>query len=118
MYTPPDHAMAIANNWNIVLADNEKIYFYNSSASLQGSSTYNSFFSVNEGFTDPHLLYDSGSDRFIFVIQCGATAVEKIRVCYSLNNNPYASGFNFYTYDIVSLTGSTVDYPNIAVSTD
>ena len=67
---------------------------------------------------DPRVLYDSGADRFIYVIIHGTSSQQsELFICFSQTNNP-ATG-SWWVYRIQanqSNPGAWFDYPNIGVS--
>lgn len=122
-YTPPDNTMAISNNGRIVAVDNEDISYFNETGTQTGTATHTSFFSgmtSSSYLFDPKVLYDSGSDRFIYVLLHGtSSSTSKIFVCFSKSNDPENDGWEIYSFPGNPLSdGSWTDYPNIGVSED
>ncbi len=68
---------------------------------------------------DPVVVYDKGSDRFVFFAQecSGSSSNSKLIICFSQTNNPATGGWWIY-----KLTGNPLsdnswfDYPKMAVS--
>lgn len=116
--TPPDNALAISNGGYIMSAVNCGMYIYNSSGQLQGSFDYSSFFNTaSSNFSDPRVIYDINSDKFIFLIQYGNTSAEsKVFVAFSTSNNPTQS-WNYYSFNIGSISANHwFDYPSIGLN--
>lgn len=119
--TPPDNAMAISNGGKIVSAVNCGIVFYNTSGTLLDSYDYQTFFSApTNNFSDPRVLYDPYSDRFIFFIQYGCEPSNSvIYIAFSSSNDPEQTWW-VYSYDIGTSTGLApnlwYDYPSIGIN--
>jgi len=118
--SPMDNSMAISNGGWIVSVANTTIEFDD----ISGTNTYYNdiptFFN-DAGITnvcDPVVIYDSGSDRFIFFAQecAGNSSNSYLLICFSKTNNPNQG---WWTY---KLTGNPLnnnkwfDYPKLAVS--
>ncbi|MCF8459804.1 MAG: T9SS type A sorting domain-containing protein [Flavobacteriales bacterium] len=124
--TPSDNSMAISNGGIIVSADNATMEVYDGGAqnpylfTLTGHSDFFSFLNPapTGNIYDPKVLYDSGSDRFIYMILHGTSSQQsELLICFSQTNNP-ATG-NWWVYRIQANQGhpgSWFDYPNIGVS--
>jgi hypothetical protein len=118
--TPPDNTIAIANNGNIITANNDGIEYYNGSGTFLYFDYWTDFFNDNNltaSFFDPKVIYDSGSDRFVMIVLHGSNAnTSRVVVCFSKTNNPM-NGWWIYT-----LTGNPLDndcwfdYPGLGVS--
>lgn len=69
---------------------------------------------------DPKVLYDSGADRFIYMILHGTSSQQsELLVCFSKSNNPAQDGWWVYRIQAnQGHAGSWFDYPNIGVSTN
>jgi len=118
--TPPDNTIAIANNGNIITANNDGIEYYNGSGTFLYFDYWTDFFNDNNltaSFFDPKVIYDSGSDRFVLIVLHGSNPnTSKVVVCFSKTNNPM-NGWWIY-----ALTGNPLDndcwldYPGLGVS--
>ena len=118
--SPADNDVAVGLDGKIISAVNSNIQIYKENgdsilrrtlsalASSLGSFTFNS---------DPRLLYDPLSDRFVIVWFTGSTSTtNKIIVGFTKSNDP-AGAWNFYTLNGASFNDSTwSDYPIISVS--
>lgn len=118
--SPMDNSIAISNNGWIVTVANTTIEFDD----INGNNTYYNdiptfFNDVNISNTcDPVVVYDSGSDRFIFFAQecAGNSANSFLLICFSKTNNPN-DGWWKYKLSGNPLNNSTwFDYPKLAVS--
>ncbi|MEI7801714.1 MAG: T9SS type A sorting domain-containing protein [Bacteroidota bacterium] len=120
--SPLDNSIAISNGGIIVSVSNTIIKYYNTS----GTSLY-----VNDLVTfindasitdvcDPVVLYDPGSDRFIFMCQSlPMDNTSKILVFFSQTNNPNTGGWWGYWFTAdPGGNGDAFDYPKIAISTN
>lgn len=124
--TPTDNSMAISNGGIIVSADNATMEIYDADAAnhylftLTGHSDFFSFLNPapTANIYDPKVLYDSGSDRFIYLILHGTSSAQsELLICFSQSNNPAADGWWVYRVQANQAhAGSWFDYPNIAVS--
>lgn len=119
---PPDNTIAISNGGYILSAMNSKVAVYNTSGSLLLSAgLYDFFKGYNHGvvndFYDPVVLYDSGSDRFVFVCLVGKhPSNSKVMVAFSKTNNP-AQAWNIYYLSGNPLNNNCwLDYPRVGVS--
>ena len=124
--TPADNSMAISNGGIIVSADNATMEIYDADAQnpylFIQTPHYDFFNFLNPAPTgniyDPKVLYDSGADRFIYMILHGTSSQQsELLICFSQTNNP-ATG-SWWVYRIQANQGhqgSWFDYPNIAVS--
>jgi hypothetical protein len=118
--TPPDNTIAIANNGNIITANNDGIEYYNGSGTFLYFDYWVDFIDDNtltSTFFDPKVIYDSGADRFVLTLLHGSNAnTSQVLVCFSKTNNPL-NGWWVYT-----LTGNPLendcwfDYPGLGVS--
>lgn len=118
--SPMDNSMAISNGGWIVSVANTTIEFDD----ITGNNTYYNdiptFFNdpTISNVCDPVVIYDSGSDRFIFFAQecAGNSSNSYLLICFSKTNNP---NNGWWTY---KLTGNPLsnnkwfDYPKLAVS--
>lgn len=119
--SPMDNNIAISNGGWIVSVANTTIEFDNSATGTTVSwNTIPAFFNdpsiVN--VCDPLVLYDSGSDRFIFFAQecSGSSSNTFLLLAFSKTNDPTAG---WWTYKIpASPTSASTwfDYPKMAVS--
>ncbi len=118
--SPMDNSIAISDGGWIVSVANTTIEYY----SMSGASTYYNtipdFFDDNSisNTCDPVVIYDSGSDRFIFFAQecAGNSSNSFLLICFSKSNNPNDGWWKY------KLTGNPLnnakwfDYPKLAVS--
>lgn len=123
-YTPPDNAMAIANNGYIVSSINSNVYYYDSEGSIRGFTTFlrlsrDYFDEISEDLFDPRVLYDQEEDRFIMIILNGHEAsTSQVLLFFSKTNDPM-DGWYAYTLDgDVNGNNDWFDYPNIAVNSN
>jgi hypothetical protein len=124
--TPADNSMAISNGGIIVSADNATMEVYDGDAQdpyLFTLTAHSDFFNfLNPAPTgliyDPKVLYDSGADRFIYMILHGTSSqLSELLICFSQSNNPAQDGWWVYRVQANQAhPGSWFDYPNIAVS--
>ncbi len=124
--TPTDNTMAISNGGIIVSADNATMEVYDGEAqnpylfTLTGHSDFFSFLSPTPtaNIYDPKVIYDSGADRFIYMILHGSSSQQsELFICFSKTNNP-ATG-SWWVYRIQANQahpGSWFDYPSIGIS--
>lgn len=118
--SPMDNSVAISNGGKIISVANNSIEFYNTNGMMTFSNTIDGFFNdpTITNVCDPVVIYDSGSDKFIFFAQecSGASSNSKLLVCFSQTNDPNGNWWNY------KLTGNPVnnntwfDYPKLAVS--
>ena len=124
--TPSDNSMAVSNAGIIVSADNSTMEVYDGNAqnpylfTLTGHSDFFSFLNPapTGNIYDPKVLYDSGSDRFIYLILHGTSSQQsELLICFSQSNNPAQDGWWVYRIQANQAhPGSWFDYPNIGVS--
>lgn len=121
-FSPLDNSLAISNGGIIVSVANTTLEIDNT----QGQNLYFkdliSFIGDPEieGVCDPVVIYDSGSDRFIFFCQVSPlnSMKSKLLIFFSKSNNP-VEGWWYY-----KLTGnplndySAFDYPKLGLSTN
>lgn len=126
--TPTDNTMAISNGGIIVSADNATMEIYDGDAQdpyLFTLTSHSDFFSfLNPAPTaniyDPRVIYDSGSDRFIYLILHGSSSQKsELLISFSKSNNPAQDGWWVYRVQANQAhPGSWFDYPNIGVSSN
>lgn len=124
--TPADNSMAVSNAGIIVSADNATMEVYDGNAqnpylfTLTGHSDFFSFLNPTPtgNIYDPKVLYDSGSDRFIYLVLHGTSSQQsELLICFSQSNNPAQDGWWVYRIQANQAhPGSWFDYPNIGVS--
>jgi Secretion system C-terminal sorting domain len=115
---PPDNAMAISNGGKIVSAVNCGIFFYNTSGTLLGNANYATFFNnPGSGYSDPRVIYDVYTDKFIVFIQFGSTPItSKLFMAFSNTNDPMGT-WNTYSLNAVDLSaGNWFDYPSAGIN--
>ncbi len=119
-FSPLDNSLAISNGGYIISVANTTIEY----ATMAGQVLYyNDLISfINdteiEGVCDPVVIYDSGSDRFVFFCQVSPlnSTQSKLLIFFSKSNNPM-DGWWYYKITGNPLNdGSAFDYPKLAVS--
>ena len=119
--TPPDNALAISNGGFIISAINCRLDIYNSSGNWLSNIDYQTFFNApTNNFSDPRVIYDMYSDRFIFFIQYGSDpASSRIYVAFSTSNDPTKQWWSYY-FDIGTANGLVpnywFDYPSVGIN--
>jgi hypothetical protein len=115
---PPDNTMAISANGDIVSAVNCGIFFYNNAGSLVGQTTYPTFFNTStDGFSDPRLIYDPSTDRFIFLIQFGHTAATSVLYIAFSNSNDPMGQWHYFSYSLSAFANNVwFDYPSVGIN--
>lgn len=119
---PPDNTMAISNGGYIVSAINSRIAIYNTSGTELATATLYSFFkgannNVVNDFYDPVVIYDSGSDRFVFVCLVGRhSSNARVLVAFSKTNNPTQAWYQYYLTGNPLNNNCWTDYPRVGVS--
>ncbi len=119
--TPPDNALAVSNAGYILSAINCRLDIYNSSGDPLSNIDYQTFFNTSSNkFSDPRLIYDQYSDRFIFFIQYGSTSSEsRIYIAFSASNDP-TQIWHYYYFNIGTTNGLTpgfwFDYPSVGIN--
>ena len=122
-YSPLDNNIAISNGGYIVSVANGTIEYDN----MNGTNLYynNLLTLVNAadasitGVCDPVVIYDSGSDRFIFFCQqTPLVSNSKIFIFFSKSNNPLNGWWLYEFTGDPTGNGDAFDYPKIAVSTN
>ncbi|MEI7980577.1 MAG: T9SS type A sorting domain-containing protein [Bacteroidota bacterium] len=118
--SPLDNSLAISNGGIIISVANTTIGYSDMDGQISYYKDLLSFISDTtiHGVCDPVVIYDSGSDRFIFFCQVSPlnSVKSKLLLFFSKTNNP-ADGWWYY-----KLTGnplsdaSAFDYPKLAVS--
>ena len=124
--TPCDNSMAVSNGGIIVSADNATMEVYDGDAQdpyLFTLTSHSDFFSFlnptpTANIYDPKVLYDSGSDRFIYLILHGtSSAKSELLICFSQTNNPATGSWWVYRVQANQAhPNAWFDYPNIGVS--
>ncbi|MEN9345559.1 MAG: hypothetical protein RLZZ60_1028 [Bacteroidota bacterium] len=118
--TPMDNSIAISNNGNIISVANSTIEFYDSDGRLIFSNSIEAFFNdpniINT--CDPLVIYDSGSDKFIFFAQecSGSTDNTFLLVCFSESNDPTGKWHKYKLNGNPAGNNTWFDYPKIALS--
>lgn len=118
--SPLDNSIAISNGGIIISVANTTIEYSDMNGQI---SYYNDLISfINdtqiENVCDPVVIYDSGSDRFIFFCQVSPlnSIKSKLLLFFSKSNKP-ADGWWYYKLSGNPLNdGSAFDYPKLAVS--
>jgi hypothetical protein len=118
--TPADNDVAVGLDGKIISAVNSNIQIYNENGVSIQTRTLAALASSLGSFTsnsDPRLLYDAQSDRYVIVWFTGsASTTNKIIVGFTKSNDP-AGAWNFYTLNGNSFNDSTwSDYPIISLS--
>ena len=118
---PPDNSIAVSNGGYILSTVNSNLEYDDVTGNYLGGIDFVSFYndpSISTNICDPHLLYDSGADRFLFItITCdGSSSTSRVLVCFSKTSNP-ADGWYYYNMPGNPLANGTwFDYPNVGVS--
>lgn len=117
---PSDNDIAVGLDGTVVSAVNSTIQVYTEAGVSKGTKTLAALASSLGSFThnsDPRLLYDAQSDRYIIVWFTGNLSTNnKIIVGFTKTNDPWGA-WNFYTLNGNSFNDSTwSDYPIISVS--
>lgn len=123
--TPTDNSIAVSNGGIIVSAINSNIRYYNTSGNLLFSKTFYDFLgdtTLKSKLYDPQVIYDSGADRFIFVLLHGNhSSTSKVIVCFSKSKNP-SDGWYIYYFPVTTLSQvyafKWFDFPKIGISND
>jgi hypothetical protein len=121
---PPDNTMAISNGGSIITCVNSRVAVYNSSGTNLGQWNLYDFFNysgsgVVNDFFDPNIIYDPGSDRFVFTCCVGrTTANSKVCVAFSKTNNPLSGWWIYFLTGNPLNNSAWLDYPRIGVSSD
>jgi len=117
---PNDNDVAVSNGGKVISAVNSNIRVYDDTLKSLYNKTLTSLVSsigVYTWISDPRVIYDPSTDRFILVSFSGNLSFEStILVGFSQSNDP-AGVWNFYTLNGNSFNDSTwSDYPIISVS--
>lgn len=118
--TPNDNDVAVSNAGIAISAVNSNIRIYDDTGGVMLNKTLTSIFSALGNYSwisDPRLLYDPKTDRFILVCFSGAISYEStILVAFSQTNDP-TQNWNVYKLNGNMFNDSTwSDYPIIAIS--
>ncbi len=119
--TPPDNALAVSNGGYVVSAINCRLDIYNTSGTWLSNIDYQTFFgATSNNFSDPKLVYDMYSNKFIFFIQYGCDAsTSRIYIAFSTSSDPTQS-WNYYWFDIGTSGGlfpnNWFDYPSVGIN--
>jgi hypothetical protein len=118
--TPPDNTMAISNGGIIVSAINSNIIYFDKYGNEINSMTFNDFFNddeLNSKIYDPVVIYDSGKDRFIFVVLHGSSSeTSMVLVSFSKTNNPNDGWFTYYLNTSDIYNNRWFDFPRVGIS--
>ncbi len=120
--SPLDNNIAISNSGIIVSVANTTIEIDNMSGTNLFYKDLVTF--INDpaitSVCDPVVLYDSGSDRFVFFCQESPLSnTSHILIFFSKTNNPSTGGWWYYKFaGDPTGAGDAFDYPKIAVSND
>ena len=117
--TPPHNGLAVGPN-NIVMVEGSRIEWTNlSGGSPTVQSTYNFFSSLSPtgGLYDQRCVYDSVNQRYIVIMQYGASGASAIDIAVSKDSNPndgwYFASLNTSLTINGQLTGS--DRPMLSI---
>lgn len=124
--TPTDNTMAISNGGRIVSADNATIEIYSAYAQdpyLSYWVNHYDFFgselnpAPSGNIYDPRVIYDSQSDRFVFMILHGSSSsLSQILLCFSKTNDPMDGWWVYRLAANPAHPNLWFDYPNLGVS--
>ncbi len=117
--TPNDNHIAISNNGKIVSVVNTNIRIYNDTGTQllsRGLGAFANALGLIQNISDPRVLYDPLTDRFIVIFFSGVTsAATKIIVAFSKTNDPVGQ-WNFYALNGNYLNDTTwSDYPIVTI---
>ncbi|GBL34426.1 hypothetical protein EMGBS15_00210 [Filimonas sp.] len=117
---PNDNDIAVSNDGKVVSVVNSNIRIYDDTLKSIFNKTLTSLVSSIGNYSwisDPRVIYDPSSDRFILVCFSGNLSFEStIIVGFTQTNDP-TGAWNFYTLNGNSFNDSTwSDYPIISVS--
>jgi hypothetical protein len=117
---PMDNDIAISNDGIIISAVNSNIWIYDTLGNRLGIRNIVNivpFLGQFDRVSDPRLLYDPKTDRFILVCFSGSSSTTtKIIVGFTATNDPLAN-WNFYQLNGNPFNDSTwSDYPIISIS--
>lgn len=118
---PLDNTIAISNGGIIISLVNSNISYYNTSGTQTFTSdiwTWYGSGTIVDNICDPVVVYDSGSDRFIFYTQTcdGISANSKVIMAFSKTNDPAAG---WWVYELTGnplSDNSWFDYPKMGIS--
>lgn len=118
--TPNDNDIAVSNGGKVVSVVNSNIRVYDDTGKVLSTTSLTNLVApigVYSWISDPRVLYDPKTDRFILVCFSGSVSYEStILVGFTQTNDP-AGNWNFYTLNGNSFNDSTwSDYPIIAIS--
>ncbi|MCF8258965.1 MAG: T9SS type A sorting domain-containing protein [Flavobacteriales bacterium] len=124
--TPPDNTLAISNAGKIVSCDNATMEVHDAYAQdpyLSYWVNHYDFFGSHlspaptGNIYDPRVIYDSGSDRFIYCILHGSSSsLSQILLCFSKTNNPMDGWWVYRLTANAAHPNLWFDYPNLGVS--
>lgn len=118
--SPMDNSIAISNSGDIVSVANNSIEFYDAIGTMTFTNTIDGFFNdpTITNVCDPVIIYDSGSDKFIFFAQecSGASSNTNLLICFSETNDPNGSWWNYKLTGNPVMNSTWFDYPKLAVS--
>lgn len=118
--TPNDNHLAISNDGKVVSVVNTNFRVYDTAGTQLQSKTLSAFANAL-GFlasiSDPRVLYDPTTDRFVVVFFAGNTSINsRIIVAFSKTNDP-AGQWNLYALNGNYLNDTTwSDYPIVVLS--
>lgn len=117
--TPNDNHIAVSNDGKIISVVNTNIKVYNDTGTqlyTKSLSAFVSVFGFLQNVSDPRVLYDPITDRFIVMFFAGVTSsTSKIILAFSQTNDPVGN-WNFYKLNGNYLNDTTwSDYPIVTV---
>lgn len=117
---PMDNDIAVSNDGTIISAVNSNIFVYDKQGNqigVRGVLGLSPMLSAYSRVSDPRLLYDPNTDRFILVCFSGNTSTTTtILVGFTTTNDPMGT-WNFYNLNGNPFNDSTwSDYPIISIS--
>jgi len=115
--TPNDNHIAVSNDGKIVSVVNTNFRVYNDAGTQLQQKALSSFLGSVQNISDPRIIYDPLTDRFILIFFSGTTSnTTKIIVCFSKTNDPTAQ-WNVYSLNGNPLNDTTwSDYPIVTIS--
>jgi len=123
-YIQAESNIAISNGGKIVSISNGFIYYFNEGNGIPMFKDSLQNFCL--GYFDPHVLYDSKKDRFVFCVNYYKVSnlydptnfKVGAEIAFSKSNDPM-DGWNFYFYPDTAFDDNSVDdYPQLGISDD
>jgi len=117
---PNDNDIAVSDSGLVVSVVNSNMRVYDDTLKTLYNKTLTSLFASIGTYTwisDPRIIYDPATDRFILICFSGNVSYESIILVGFTQTNDPTGNWNFYTLNGNSFNDSTwSDYPIIAIS--